>query len=499
MSGNPTQALTRSASSLAAELLILRSNLAYNFGNSGNINFAATLTSRRERESEMDTEKYKFIISLLEYPEETSLTEYKSAVKFEPKSEFAAKLVKHIFGQANNGGGYIVIGFREDSSGKLLLDDSLDEFISKSYETTSLCQTVDSFLSAGQRIALQVHKVEFKGQIFPVISVQEFRGSPYFCRKDHIGADKKPILREGTIYIRDVAAKTVAIAGPEHWNAILKTAVGQQQSEQLEHLRNLLGQMGLGIPDVNSTAKSDVIWNQSWIESKADVARKKLQELYSNTSRFEIAHFPEGIPAAWDQERLVDAARKAVVRKTGWPIGVVMGKPEFAPQPLADGIEAMIDAANSFDYWALNRNGTFYFLRRLDEDGDWDRARRGQENWVYFDTRIWRVAEALLHCSNLYEDLDVAADTPISIRIDHSGLRGRVLGAGNRMRAMHWRRSTGEDAVSWSKTVPLGSIQPSLADLTKEITRELFMVFEFWEPTDHIYREVFNEFSKSSM
>jgi len=447
----------------------------------------------------MDTEKYKFIISLLEYPEETPLTEYKSAVKFDPKSEFAAKLVKHIFGQANNGGGYIVIGFREDSSGKLLLDDSLDENVSKSYETTSLCQTVDSFLSAGQRIELQVHKVEFEGRIFPVISVQEFRGSPYFCRKDYVGADKKPILREGAIYIRDVAAKTVSIAGPEHWNVILKTAVRQRQSEQLEHLRNLLGQMGLAIPDVGSTSNPDVSRNNSWIESQADVARKKLQELYSDTGIFEIAHFPEDTSGVWDQEQLVTAAQKAVVRKTGWPIGMVMGKPEFAPQPLADGIKAMIDAANSFDYWALNRHGTFYFLRRLDEDGDWDRARRGKEDWIYFDTRIWRVAEALLHCSNLYKDLELSSDTPISIRINHSGLKGRVLGAGNRMRLMHWRRSTGEDAVSWSKTVPLGSIEPSLADLTREMTRALFMLFEFWEPTDQIYREVFNEFSKARM
>jgi hypothetical protein len=38
--------------------------------------------------SVMDLEKQKFILTLLEYPEETAVAEYKSAIAFDPKSDF---------------------------------------------------------------------------------------------------------------------------------------------------------------------------------------------------------------------------------------------------------------------------------------------------------------------------------------------------------------------------------------------------------------------------
>jgi hypothetical protein len=102
----------------------------------------------------VDSEKLKFVTSLVEYPEETALAEYKRAIAFESKSEFGAKLIKHVLGHANTGGGYIVIGFQEDVHGKLIPDDSLTEEISRSYETTRLSQSVDSALAPGQRIEL---------------------------------------------------------------------------------------------------------------------------------------------------------------------------------------------------------------------------------------------------------------------------------------------------------------------------------------------------------
>ena len=57
--------------------------------------------------------KLRYLRDKLEYPAETKDTDYKAAVKFDEQNDFVAKLVKHILGFANSGGGYIIIGFKE--------------------------------------------------------------------------------------------------------------------------------------------------------------------------------------------------------------------------------------------------------------------------------------------------------------------------------------------------------------------------------------------------
>jgi predicted HTH transcriptional regulator len=219
--------------------------------------------------------KQRYLRSLVEYPEETASVEYKSAIKFDPKADFGVKMVKHILGHANAGGGFIIIGFNEDQSKKLQPDSNLDNTVAGSYETTRLCQSVDSFIAGGQRIELQVYKVEHEKRPYPVIQIQRFKVSPFFCGKDFTLKNGQTILREGAIYIRDQAAKTTVAATPAHWNQLLKTAVAQRQEEILNQFRALLESIGLGLPSGRSTPKGTLSAEvREWIEQeKAQVQR----------------------------------------------------------------------------------------------------------------------------------------------------------------------------------------------------------------------------------
>jgi hypothetical protein len=225
----------------------------------------------------MDAEKQQFLVTLVEYPEETVTAEYKSGLAFIPTDDFAGKLIKHVIGQANAGGGYIVLGFREDAKTKKLAPDpAMNSSVSGSYETTQLSQCVDKFLAKGQRIELLVHKIEANSVVYPVISVQGFDESPLFCGRDFKGLDGKLILKEGAIYIRDVAARTVVIAGPDQFKALLKVAVARRQSEVLNHMRSLLTEMGLSLPSGSASSLSrDAVREeqfQSWVNKQRDVA-----------------------------------------------------------------------------------------------------------------------------------------------------------------------------------------------------------------------------------
>jgi hypothetical protein len=337
-----------------------------------------------------------------------------------------------------------------------------------------------------------------------VISTEGFKDSPYFCAKNYEGSKSKPILKEGAIYVRDHAAKTVLAAGPEHWNAILKQVLARKQTEFVENLKVLLGQMGLTVDSSTTPSKTNVkdISNSdliSWYAAEAQSAKQMIRKIDPEAGCFEVRHSPVGIDLEWNQAELLAAAERSVVRKTGWPIGIVTRNPDSQPQATKFGVRTIIDASTYgfIDYWAMTKAGGYYFLRLLDEDSDKNKSRRGDQRWIYFDTRIWRVAEALLHCFNLYKELGVSPDSQISIDIEHSGLKNRILGVADQMRLMQWNRKCNEDESTWSKTLPLGTLEANLRELTKEATKELFVLFEFWQPSDEVFDQIFTNFMNS--
>jgi predicted HTH transcriptional regulator len=229
----------------------------------------------------MDSDSLAFLTTLVSYPEETATAEYKSGIAFDPTNEFGAKLIKHIIAQANAGGGYLIIGFKEEAAGKLIPNPGMDASVSRSYETTRLSQSVDRYLAPGQRIELQVHKIDAHSATYPVISVQSFDDSPLFCGRDFKGQDGKLILKEGAIYIRDVAAKTVIIAGPEQFKSLLKIAVERRQAEVLDHFRSLLSEMGLSLPS-GATSPTSVMQEaefQKWFSEQRDSALREMGKI----------------------------------------------------------------------------------------------------------------------------------------------------------------------------------------------------------------------------
>ena len=53
--------------------------------------------------------------SLLTSPGEHQHVEYKSAIPFDDDTAFGLRLIKHILGMANVGGGWLVIGYEDET------------------------------------------------------------------------------------------------------------------------------------------------------------------------------------------------------------------------------------------------------------------------------------------------------------------------------------------------------------------------------------------------
>ena len=222
----------------------------------------------------------------------------------------------------------------------------------------------------------------------------------------------------------------------------------------------------------------------------------------------EVYHFSPDASISKPQGELLSAARLAQVGGQGRPIGIVRDKPEESrPRPTNEGILANVSWAvdhfpgglgHFFDYWTLTKTGDFYTLRSLSEDHrEVDRSSRS----IWFDIRIVRATEALLHCANLYKALGVDPGTHVEMTVRYGGLRGRRLTASS----ISWidiahGENLHEDMVRISPiTFRLGDVETDIVDLVRKLCEPLFVIFDYSSVPEDIYRQIVTDFMKGKV
>jgi len=433
--------------------------------------------------------KLKILTEILKYPGESSIVDYKAAIPFKEGDEFSHKLVKHILGMANAGGGYIVIGFKEDVSRIPRPDPSLSTEIVRSYEITRISQFVNKFTKGDEKVKLHIHKIPYQGKTYPIIEIEGFKEYPLFCGR----STNDGILKEGALYFRDSSARTVKVAGSSELKQLIDVCIRRRQSDLINQLRALFEKLGF-VERFEGERREKESIVAKWIDEK----REKIVELIDSTfgseyqvGFWEIAHWLPDLDQHWDQRTLLEVAEKAQLRATGWPIGVVLYSDKHKPKPLEDGIEATIISKQfwkGIDYWYFNSNGAYYFARTFDEDFS------KEKRVLWFDVQIWRIAEALLHCIQLYNHLGIHQAENIVVQIHWHRINERILRPSpSSMRILH-RRECKAKEVSWEKKITLGEFSVKWEDLCIEATNKLFLMFDFFVPEEKIAREIIEEF-----
>lgn len=194
---------------------------------------------------------------LLTHQGERQDVDYKSSMPFGNDSSFSLKLIRHVQGMANAGGGWLVIGFVETSQG-LEPDPAHSNDICSSYDPTPLSQRVDSSLVRGQRISVIVH-VEVHpvtGLRHPIIQIRGFERLPIVCRSDNVASDtKESILRQNVIYLRRPGAETAPLSTPQDWEDLVNRCVRLRRDEFVAEFRELFERMNSSSPPSPTAAE----------------------------------------------------------------------------------------------------------------------------------------------------------------------------------------------------------------------------------------------------
>ena len=228
-----------------------------------------------------------------------------------------------------------------------------------------------------------------------------------------------------------------------------------------------------------------------------DTMRQKAMEGYSQSGftafveAFAVLSYPR---VNCTQTKLLNAANMSTIKTFGWPIGVMdMNVEHMRPRPIRNGIlNSILFEKESYDFWALRGDGSFYLLKTFFED-------MGEKNQLYFNTRIARTAEMLMYLFRLYKNLEVPEESTVTFSLRHTGLYGRYLSATSSHPRFRKYGPATENNIESQIVVGLQGLEEATSQHVSELLSPAFILFDFFELPQNTYNEIVEGFKRGRL
>ena len=430
------------------------------------------------------------IQQLVNTPREDLAYEYKDWLDL-TSNEHKATLAKAAIALANHGGGYIVLGFSEQSQVLQsqprpetipdITQDAINEAIRRYAEPEFHCEM--------HRCTCKVTGVEH-----PVVIVPGTLAVPVMSKRECKGT-----IALNRYYIRKPGPRSEEPLKSEEWDTLISRCVRANRDDMLEAIRSIVtGSVETQPPIPNALDE---------LQDYCTAAHDRWEALVSNEPDDAASRFPHGYyemgfalvgakPAnsrAELQDRLSVARR---IKLSGWTPFLELIRPEMRPYPHEDFIEAWVGRPvhdgglgtdPSFcDFWRVSREGKLYTIRGYFEDSPTNHFNPGHV--FYIPLPIQRIGEGLLFASRFAETFEEVDQ--IAIRCRFTGLNGRCLTnvyPGQFMPNGYYSRT---DEVILTEQVTQQQVQDNLAEVIHPLLSPLYDFFDFFSLQFNLVSEV---------
>jgi len=231
---------------------------------------------------------------------------------------------------------------------------------------------------------------------------------------------------------------------------------------------------------ISQSSSSPVSFSDdSWLSDARSSGLQSLQRANRSVPAFwEVIHYPyfRLTQSNWDNQKLVNAVQETE-KSIDWPLAHISGGHDARKFGISSqtGMEVKIP-----DFWELHHEGQFFFVRALEESILTYNGQTQTEKVIYFDTRIKRTAEALLHCKTLYKALALHPEQTIHFMVNYYGLSGRVLKSGEPGRHLSLNYQCVELNHQFTKVCSIEQIENDFKTIVYEMTKSLFDLFKFY-------------------
>jgi transcriptional regulator with XRE-family HTH domain len=423
---------------------------------------------------------------LLAFPREDLGTELKGWLDLS-QNEDRANLAQAIIALANFGGGHILIGFTDTPSGwqpayprpanlNVYSQDQVNGIVQRYIEPAFHCDVY------------HVPHPE-SGEYFPIVRVPGDHRVPVRAGRD--GPEGRHV-RQNVYYTRLPGPRSGPIPTAREWDELLERCLRARREDLLENFRSLLygaSPIPRDIPQDNVRQVLNT-WTQQaqerWEALVAERLRDEHPQRYAH-GVWTVTYSVLGDFQRPSLQELLEILKRVQGHETGWPPWWVPTREELKPYPWDGQIECWLvdtqfrDATHS-DFWRASPSGMLFLLRGYQEDGA-----EGLEPGAFLDVTlpIWRIGECLLHAERFALQL-AGESASVLFQARWNGLRGRTLISWADRNILFHGSQYGlsqQDVVESETTLLARDISTLLTDTVATITRPLYEIFSFYEPS----------------
>jgi hypothetical protein len=408
-----------------------------------------------------------------------------------------AKLAKELLALRNHGGGYLVIGFKDEHPPVPALPRpaTLDAYSTDVFNNILKKYAEPSFHCTSYVVA---HPVT--GEIYPVVVVPGGAKVPVRCKADSPDGGKS--IKLDTYYTRRPGPESSPPQSGAEWDTLLQRCLLNRKEELLASLSGLLGAGSTSVL-AGPVAVAPVNPFEDLRAFRAE-SLARLAELQKGLpphvgARFEHGRYILSARIVGDVKPMSPGALLEALgqlpRYTGWSPMYVFHNTGREPYPQGDGIECWLgkvnqdDAAHA-DYWRMQLDGTVTLVRGFQEDAPEFTRDGAYVAGQAFELTLpaWRVAEFLLRVKALGERICEGA-FKIQVIAEWEGLNGRKLVSYGGRRALFEDFVAHDDSYRTEVEVTPEAIDAALPATVAKVVTPLLRRFSFFEPPAEFYEQ----------
>lgn len=419
----------------------------------------------------------------------------------EPQGQ--VKIIKATFAIRNRNGGFLLIGFDNES----LLPDQTGA--PNDIQTAFHLDVIQGFISkyASEPFEIALGFGERDGQIYPVVVIPEGVRTPVAIKRDFCdpGNSNKPLMKEGDVYFRTLTSNgtpSTSLARPSDWATIVEICFENREADIGRFLRRHLSGKDVAsfIEALTGVLPSTAPPLQTLKDRALSLLTKGEEKLRSAISARQLTadetNMLNGL--AWSVALVIDPLKSDAIcdkaflnavmatnpQYTGWPIW--LDSRGFAdqsahPHVIENAWQAFIISLTKgwsahADFMRLDPKGEFYLWRLLQDDLT-DKVRTG----TVLDPMLalYRVAEAIAVGLSIAKGLGWNEDARLGFAFRWAKLEERQLASwANPLAHVTGNHTAYTDDVETFVEVPLDAPVSAIAPYVEEATRELFALFD---------------------